>query len=335
MKILRLFRSFGPLCFVGILVASCRGTQGPVESKEQIFGLNFAGVPKKEISIQGRQANVYYKKRDNGKRPLLLFLHGFGNEPEQLARLFDMPYNFERENFVLLIPRGILGAVKDSNEKKLYWNATDDCCGLEKPNDDAYLVELVRRTISDPDLAIDSKEVYIFGYSNGAFMGYTLACNHADLFRGLIAYAGSSHGDANQCKPSQGVHILHVHGTNDRLIRFDSPNQKPPSSETLWFPPPAEIVARWANHNRCFSGKTSEKVSLMSLNIQPDPSFDASEPPLIRQHGLFNDDKETEVETYQNCEMGKVEFWKVSGGTHFNFFNRGTFRRAWKFIQSP
>ena len=321
--------------FLAFFLLACNSTQREVDSEELIFGLNFAGVPKKVMSVQGREANVYYKRKAQGKHPLLLFLHGFNNEPENLAKLFDMPYNFDRNNFVLLIPHGILGAIKDSQEKKLYWHATAECCGLEKPNDDAYLAELVKQTISDPELEIDSQRVYIFGYSNGAFMAHTLACNHADLFRGIIAYAGSSHGDASLCKPAKGVNVLHVHGTKDKVIRFDNPSQKPADDDSLWFPPPADVVARWAAHNGCSADKTSERLNLISLNYQPDPSLNLEKPPVLRESGLSNSDKETEIETYVHCEKAKVAFWRVTNGTHFNFFNRGTFKRAWDFISSP
>ena len=69
------------------------------------------------------------------------------------------------------------------------------------------------------------------------------------------------------------------------------------------------------------------------MNVQPNPNFGESAGVIVGPGKFFNNDKETEVSVYQDCKKAKVSFWTVDGGTHFNFFNRDTFDRAWDFIQ--
>ena len=74
-------------------------------------------------------------------------------------------------------------------------------------------------------------------------------------------------------------------------------------------------------------------VGLLDLNIPPHPNLTKQAGIIFTGKGLFNSDKETEVETFNSCTKGRVAFWKIEGGTHFNFFNSGTFDRAWGFVQ--
>jgi polyhydroxybutyrate depolymerase len=43
------------------------------------------------------------------------------------------------------------------------------------------------------ELCIDSKRIYVTGYSNGAFMSYELALRHPELFAAIAPNAGSVH----------------------------------------------------------------------------------------------------------------------------------------------
>lgn len=329
-----LTRTFTSLSLLLLGVPSCTSRQQKEESHTKAFGLDFNFVPKKEFVEEGRSSVAYFKRRSSEKRPLILFLHGLGNEPESLARIFALPRSFDKHNFVLLIPRGTLGQVQPgSEEQKIFWNATNECCGMDKPNDDEYLTKLVKRVTSDPDLKIDPAQVYIFGYSNGAFMAHTLACNHSEMYKGIIAYAGSSHADESLCQPQNPVNILHIHGTKDKIVKFDNPSVRPENPTAPWFPPPSDIVKRWAKRNQCSSQVTSSKMGIMDLNIQPDPSFGQDAGVEVGSKELFNSDKETEVEVFQDCKKGKVGFWKVNGGTHFNIFNLGTFDKAFEFVR--
>lgn len=306
----------------------------------------FPDMPSKVFTVDSRESTVYFQNVELNapKRPLILFLHGFNNEPTLLAELFSMPRNIEKHNFVLALPKATYGLNPDG-EEALSWNATERCCGFgypgeresdrPLPNDEGYLISLVKKILSDDSLGIDPKQVYIYGFSNGAFMGQTLACNHSELFAGLIAYAGTSHKDAKKCKPTNPINILQIHGTKDLVIRYNNPVIQPPgpvNPRQLWFPPPREIVKRWAKLNQCKTTVTS-KLDLISQEIQPNPNM-IGEDILTIGTVAGPGEVDTVFEAYQSCKYGKVGFWTVENGSHFNFFTQKTFDLAWDYIKS-
>lgn len=100
------------------------------------------------------------------------------------------------------------------------WNASASCCDDTGQNqDEAALVALVRARVAAGD--IDPDRVWAFGHSNGAFMAYRLACDHADLFAGAVGYAGAAPSVSDQpCLPSQPISVLDVHGTADATVSY-------------------------------------------------------------------------------------------------------------------
>lgn len=325
---------------------ACKTDSNTEESSPAAFGIDFNFIPKKEITIQGRTATTWFKRDvldKNGemsnrpKRPLLLFLHGFGNEPKQLAQLFGMPRAIDKQGFVLLVPRGTEGT-KENGDPVIAWNATERCCGFEnptapKPDDKGYLLELVKVATEDPKLNVDPEQVYVFGYSNGAFMAHTLVCDEKSPFKGLIAYAGTSHQDRAKCSPKPGLNYLQIHGTEDEIIRYDNPDVAPVGSlSKLWFPPPIQIVKRWVNINKCIDSPKERSLDLIGLEVQPNPNFTQDPAYTVGSvEGRGRDD--TTEQVWDQCQNGgKIGFWSINGGSHFNLFNVGTFDRVWDFV---
>ena len=97
----------------------------------------------------------------------------------------------ERANthgFALLLPNGI----RDGAGNR-FWNPTDECCDGGKSGEDdiAYLTELIAGARKLKDFG----PVYLFGYSNGGFMAYHLACKGLPGLRAVASLAGTSYVD--------------------------------------------------------------------------------------------------------------------------------------------
>ena len=69
--------------------------------------------------------------------------------------------------------------------------------------------------------AVDRRRVYVVGFSNGGFMSYRLACDHADRIAAIVSISGATYADPDRCAPSEPVAVLEVHGTDDRTIPYD------------------------------------------------------------------------------------------------------------------
>src|SRR5581483_1454207 len=153
-----------------------------------------------------------------GPLPLIVLLHGYGASGRDQATYFGLDSQAAKRNFLLAKPDGTR---EGDGSGRRYWNAFfPDCCasaaGSPPVDDVAFLMALVRD--AESAYPVDPDRVYLMGHSNGAFMAYRMACDHADTFAGLVAVAGAV--DPDHCSPSRPVSIAAVHGTGDRVIEI-------------------------------------------------------------------------------------------------------------------
>ena len=126
-------------------------------------------------------------------------------------------------------------------------------------------------------------------------MAYRLACDHADLIAGIANLVGSSWLDSSQCNPSDPVHILHLHGTKDELVRYKGGCFL---EDQYCYPGAEESVLQWIDFNNC--------------NLVPDPFT----PPV----NLDNRVPGNETQQYSvssGCDgNGTISFWQLRGVSH-------------------
>jgi polyhydroxybutyrate depolymerase len=89
-----------------------------------------------------------------------------------------------------------------------FWNATDACCDVDASgvDDSSYLAGLINEIGSH--VAVDPRRVFVVGHSNGAFMSYRMACDHADTIAAIVSLAGAPPADPAACRPTEPVAIL-------------------------------------------------------------------------------------------------------------------------------
>ena len=87
--------------------------------------------------------------------------------------------------------------------------------------------------------------VYVSGFSNGAFMAYTLACFLSNKVAAFAPVAGSlSPEDYDSCNPQRPVPIIHIHGVNDSQI---------PVQGNDYVTPVQLVFNYWSSFNECSS----------------------------------------------------------------------------------
>ena len=98
------------------------------------------------------------------------------------------------------------------------WNTNGGCCGRPgRQNLDG--VGFITAAVNDigSNLGIDANRVYATGISNGGMMSFALACN-----TGTFAAIGpDSATQLDGCAAPHPTSVMHIHGTADRLIRYD------------------------------------------------------------------------------------------------------------------
>ncbi|GAA0930334.1 hypothetical protein GCM10009558_108010 [Virgisporangium aurantiacum] len=205
------------------------------------------------VTVDDRSVTVHLPPSyvDGTPLPLVMLLHGYTASGSLQERYFRITPEADRRGFVYAYPDGTL----DRTDKR-FWNATDTCCDLYGTGvDDArYLhdvIDALKRRYS-----IDARRVYLIGHSNGAFMSFRMACDHADTITAIATLAGSTWNDISRCRPSDPVSVLAIHGTADRTILYGGGTL---SQHT--YPSATRTATDWASLDGC-AGPGADQAAL-------------------------------------------------------------------------
>jgi poly(3-hydroxybutyrate) depolymerase len=92
-------------------------------------------------------------------------------------------------------------------------------------------------------------------------MSYRMACTNADLFASVVAYAGTTYGDDDDCDPNGAVAIAHIHGTDDDTVLYNG------GAWWVEYPGAESTVEKWATYLGCdeFSPDDGEDAATADL----------------------------------------------------------------------
>ncbi|MHC5113568.1 MAG: PHB depolymerase family esterase [Planctomycetota bacterium] len=234
--------------------------------------------------------------------PLVFLLHGYTNSGPEVEAWFQLTPLANEFGFLLLYPTGtsdILGP---------FWNATDACCGFGSPDDSGYLRDLIEAVQAEYN--VDPRRIHFAGHSNGGFMSYRMACDHADLVASIASLAGATFQNTALCTPSEPVHVLQIHGTNDGVIDYNG------GCIPLGgcYPSAPVTTTTWATYNAC--------------SLTPDTSA----PPIDIDAAIAG--AETTITRYESgCDAGgSAELWTIPGGPHSPPFAVDATRKIVEFL---
>lgn len=218
--------------------------------------------------------------------PLLFLLHGYAATAEVQDSYFVMGVVAAEKGLVFAAPEGTV-----DEGRAQFWNATDACCDLYDAGvDDAgYLEGLIDEI--ETRVNIDPDRIYFVGHSNGGYMSYRMACDHADRIAAIASLAGATWADRGQCAASEPVSVLQIHGTADADVLYGGGENM-----GVIYPGAVESVERWVAIDGC------------------DPTSSAGAP---RDIEVNLAGAETTVAGYGGCQAGtSVELWTIEGGEH-------------------
>jgi polyhydroxybutyrate depolymerase len=179
------------------------------------------------------------------KYAFILSLHGFSSSGAGQAAFFPLADLAEKHGFIYCFPSGLQRS----------WNASNACCDWANKNDDsAYLRGLILH--AQEKFSVDKKRVYVTGLSNGGFMSYRMAYDHADLVTAIVPFAGVGF-KRWPGKPKNPVSVLHVHGTKDNVIKW-----KGGSIIGRPYPSAQENFKNWRLFNQCDQEVDASKIKI-------------------------------------------------------------------------
>ena len=193
-----------------LLLAAC-ATPDPTDT-----GPTFDADPPTEIGGD-RPAAVVLPSDYSVDRswPLVVLLHGYGATSDLQDVIFGFGDRIDSLGIILVKPEG----TTDSRGAQ-FWNATDECCDFDGSgvDDVAYLTGLLDE--AETLYPIDS--VRFTGHSNGGYMSYRMACEIPDRIDRIGVLAGATWQDEQDCVGTDPVSVLHVHGTEDTEVPYES-----------------------------------------------------------------------------------------------------------------
>ncbi len=103
-----------------------------------------------------------------------------------------MPSEAEKRGLLYAVPDGTTDTRGDR-----FWNATAACCNFygSTVDDSTYLTEVIAAVSAR--YSVDPARVYLAGHSNGAFMSFRMACEHADLIAAIAVLNGAMVNDVS------------------------------------------------------------------------------------------------------------------------------------------
>ena len=222
--------------------------------------------------------------------PLLILLHGYTADGDNIIDSFGLTSELETYGFVYAAPDG----TRDTNDNR-FWNATDACCDFQYSgvDDSTYLAGVIAEIRHQ--LAIDPKRIAVAGHSNGGFMSYRMACEHADLVAAIVSVSGATFDDPADCAPSEPVSVVQVHGTFDDTIGYYG------GYSGRHYPGARTSARTWASYDGC---------DMASSTLETRLDIDAR-----RLDGV--DPAETTVDVWSGCDGGaSVQLWTIPEARH-------------------
>ena len=237
-KRLRVARKSLPV-FMGIVALGCATPEDEDSAEVPLFGEDEVGGD--------RPARVVVPESYDGltPMPLLFLLHGYTANADIQDLYFRLSARADEDGFILVLPNGTI-----DSEGNTFWNSW--ALSAETVDDVGYLIGLLDEM--EATWRVDSSKVYFLGHSNGGYMSYRMACEHADRITGILNFAGlSPYWQESNCQPSEPVSMLHAHGTNDDRVPYDAVEGRPGAEE---------VTALWLERNGCDVEAETEGESL-------------------------------------------------------------------------
>jgi polyhydroxybutyrate depolymerase len=240
------------------------------------FTMNHEGLEREYI--------LYKPKNFSENAPLMMMLHGYSSNNNNLLSYSKMNAIADQNGFMICYPQGAITYLTNQS----HWNANLQMSDI---NDIDFLSDLV--TEIQKQYKVSKENVFVAGMSNGGFMSYTLGCERSDIFKAVASVTGTMSGyDWENCSPEYKIPVMQISGTIDRTVPWDGTM----NTAFGWGGAPhiLEVMEFWSDLNTC----TNDEL----INFPDIDKSDNSTVSLTKKKGG----------SYNN----EVWFYKIEGGGH-------------------
>ena len=175
-----------------------------------------------------REYYVHVPKGYDGETavPVVFMLHGTSGDGEKFYNISGWKEVGEAENILTVFPSSWRYCIIDEGEQKTTtkWNSQPaewDFCPGENPRDD---FKFLRKVISELSARynVDSKRIYLCGFSNGGQMAASCSVHMSDVLAGIVENAGTFYTDTTYV-PARRLPTAFQLGNKDYGAGVDGP----------------------------------------------------------------------------------------------------------------
>ncbi len=246
--------------------------------KDYSGSLEFGGIV--------RAYHIHISPSYDGRKPapLLFAFHGLGGDGKWMEDESKLNETADNEGFIVVYPDGYKASWSDGSGVTPAGRAGVDDVG--------FVSALIDKLANE--LKIDLSRVYATGFSNGGMLSQRLACELSDKIAAIASVGGTMvEKISTQCNPERPISVMHIHGTEDRVVPLEGGEVKVGISGWKILSVNATLK-KWARINGC-SSSSKETYKL-------DSYFDSTE---------------VHSEIYNNCKNEtEVILYAVEGGGH-------------------
>jgi polyhydroxybutyrate depolymerase len=252
--------------------------------------------------------------------PVVIDLHGYGESASLQADLTALGHYGNSHGFITITPQ-VAGPVP-------MWTTTLGSKDL------AFIGGLLHTV--DATLCVDRNRLYMAGYSNGAMMTSSVACQFAGQIAAVAPVAGIE--DPTGCHPARPVPVVTFHGTADQYVSYtgglgpaalklpaaDGSNttlgqELGPHAAQLKGPSVPALTTTWAKRNGC-AAKPSDHTVTSDVTLISYTCPNGNDVELYRVTGGGHAWPGSVLSKSITSAIGKVTFTISANKIIWNFF---------------
>ena len=162
-----------------------------------------------------RQYRIYIPDSLPKNAPLVLALHGYGGNNNDMMNNYGWTDLSDKEGFVVAFPNG----TRDQSNAR-FWDVDYDFHQGIDVDDDGFLSSLAIHLQGLHGL--DPERTFVTGFSNGAEMCFQLACRESETFTAFAPIIGMMLDTLfTNCNPAVVRPILSMNGTDDSVTLYN------------------------------------------------------------------------------------------------------------------
>lgn len=177
----------------------------------------------KQVWIQGnsyKKCRLHFPEDYDSTRayPLLIGMHGWGDTPDNFIFIWN---RFENPQFIyaaLQAPYPFYSGGKDLGYSWFIWDNDESFTKHTVEMTTDYVESTIKRLMND----YPTSDVYLMGFSQGAYMSLSTGILNSDKVKGAIVFGGwlEEKFDDNTLAAGKQLRVFMGHGKEDRVVKF-------------------------------------------------------------------------------------------------------------------